>query len=70
MPIEKGCTHCGSDQHNTTECPMMLAEREVFEASGVASCLSRDTEPGYEDLPAHVISDNGLPRCWPSEVQS
>lgn len=31
MPIEKGCTHCGSDQHNTTECPMMLAEREAFE---------------------------------------
>lgn len=31
MPIPTGCTHCGSDQHNTTECPMMLAEREAFE---------------------------------------
>lgn len=35
MPIEKGCTHCGSDQHNTTECPMRDAapagEREAFE---------------------------------------
>ncbi|WP_262880426.1 hypothetical protein [Pseudomonas paralcaligenes] len=25
MPIETGCTHCGSDQHNTTECPMREA---------------------------------------------
>ena len=26
MPIEKGCTHCGSDQHNTTDCPMMVSK--------------------------------------------
>lgn len=26
MPIQKGCTHCGSDQHNTTDCPMMVSK--------------------------------------------
>ena len=34
MPIGKGCTHCGSDQHNTTDCPMMVAVPAVPERLG------------------------------------
>lgn len=58
MPIEKGCTHCGSDQHNTTECPMRDAapagERETIRAVFLRNGFT--VKEGHTDLKPYVYA--------------